>query len=160
MAKFNLIVDSRECGILIYALGTLYERVPESFTLAARIAALSLWSDASAARSPQPVGMPAAVETAAPAPEPKPSTPAPPPKKQTLPDGELTLTLISAEMAADGKSLVTTCKTRTANGVKTSRLRCWEPTQWERIKASVGKSTIFLTKSTEAGFTNIVGVKS
>jgi len=158
LAKFNLELTARECGILIYALGTLYERVPESFTLAERIAALSLWSDASAARSPQSVGMPAAVETAAPAPEPQ-STPAPPPKKQPVSDGELTITLISAEMAADGKSLVTMCKLRTVNGVKTSKLRCWEPTQWERIKASVGKSTTFLTKSTETGFTNIVGVK-
>src|SRR4029077_2582929 len=97
LAKFDLELTARECGILIYALGTVYERVPESFTLAERIAALSLWSDASAARSPQPVGMPAAVDRAAPAPEPL-STPAPPPKKQLVSDGELTITLIAADM--------------------------------------------------------------
>jgi len=113
------------------------------------------------APKPQPVGIPAAEFAQAPAP----TTPEPPAPERVLigdkdPEpGELTIALISAKVATDKKSLITTCKTQTSTGTKTHTLRCWDSAQWERIQDSIGKVTTFLTRE-KNGYVNIVGVKA
>jgi hypothetical protein len=168
MSRFHLEISESDRFALVVSLSLRIADLEAAEPLAGYLEHLDLMrrlleapklpEGQASAPKPQPVGIPAAEFAQAPAP----TTPEPPaPERYTPkePTGEITITLVSAELSADKKALVTTCKTRTGNGVKTNTLRCWDPEQWERIQASVGKSTTFLTRESK-GFTNIVGVKA
>ena len=48
---------------------------------------------------------------------------------------------------------------RTTEGVRMTKMHCWDPAQFGTILATVGQSTTFITKTNAKGFVNIVGVK-
>ena len=160
MAKFNLELDDAELlalqvlvsfGVSVFNLPPIYK------SLAQRVASLS---GARANPSP-PVGIPAAVTAAAPAPV----SPGPPARSKSAKkenghlEGELAITPVKVDQPTDGKSMVVHYQIRTAAGVKIQKIRCWDPSHFGTILDTVGQATTFLTKTNAQGFTNIVGVK-
>ena len=158
MAKFNLeILDERELLLLqvLLSFATTFFHSPYA-PLAQRVAALS---GARANTSPL-VGLPAAVNAAAPAPvSPGPPARSKSAKKEPESDGTLAIIPVRVDQPAGGKSMVVHYQIRTAAGEKMKTIRCWDPSYFGTILDTVGQATTFLTKTNAQGFTNIVGVK-
>jgi hypothetical protein len=90
------------------------------------------------------------------------SSPTAPERDKTVPEqepfGELTITPVNVCQSVDGKAMVVTYRIRSGARVRTTSMRCWDPSLFSTLLASKDESTTFLTKESK-GFTNIVGVK-
>lgn len=157
------------------AFGQLYEltkpELTECLDLLRRLLEASPLPQEQASASSTAVGRgdPAAAVSPARAPVPTHTTPEPPAPARVFPlganknrlpypdePGELTITPVTVEQS--GKAMVVTYQVRSGGKVRTTKVRCWDPTLFSDLLASQGQVTTFLTKESK-GYTNIVGVK-
>ena len=151
MAKFNLELDDRERGLLLFALGSIAMVLPSSIALAQRVATLG---DVATANPRPPVGMPANVGT--------PTAPAPSTASQPArsPDYDTELSVRTDTITKVGDRLVLKWKDAQTSAIR--QATCWDSDIFAKVLATVKQPSTYLIKTKQKGtstYLNVVGVK-
>jgi hypothetical protein len=154
VAKFHLEIDELERAILMFALGSLpHLAFPGINSLAVRLASLA--NGEPAARPSQPAGMPAAVETAAPAP----TIASTPPARFIDPD-VYESNFLADSITKVGKRLLVKWKEYPSERIL--QASCWDEKVFPDVLRCVKRNATYLLKSVKRGnatYLNVVGIK-